>query len=316
MISLESVSKRYGSKTVVDDLSFKVKEGEIVGFLGPNGAGKTTTLRMISGYFTPTAGRVQVAGFDMATENMIAAQKIGSLPELPPLYDTLSVVGYLRFVAKAKGVSRSAIMGELDRVSVACRLEAVFRQEVFKLSKGYRQRLGLAQALIGKPDVLLLDEPTSGLDPGQIQETTEVIRSFGKEHTVLLSTHILSEVTRICQRVAIINEGRLLTIDTPSGLQRAAEETNRIVLKVTGETQYLRNELLSLNGLREVKIEKPDARGISVIECDVDERDGIDADIARTVTTNWSLHHLERRQPTLENIFLRYVRETPDGSDS
>ena len=166
MISLESVSKRYGSKTVVDDLSFTVKEGEIVGFLGPNGAGKTTTLRMISGYITPTAGLVQVACFDMATENTISAQKIGYLPELPPLYDTLSVVGYLRFVAKAKGVSRSASMGELDRVSVACRLEAVFRQEEFKLSKGYRQRLGRAQAVIGKPDVLLQDEPTSGLDPG------------------------------------------------------------------------------------------------------------------------------------------------------
>ena len=129
MISLESVSKRYGSKTVVDDLSFTVKEGEIVGFLGPNGAGKTTTLRMISGYITPTAGRVQVAGFDMATENMIAAQKIGYLPELPPLYDTLSVVGYLRFIAKAKGVARSDITGELDRVSTACRLEAVFRKK-------------------------------------------------------------------------------------------------------------------------------------------------------------------------------------------
>ena len=316
MISLESVSKRYGPKTVVDNISFTVEPGEIVGFLGPNGAGKTTTLRMISGYITPTIGRVQVAGFDMALKNTAAAKKIGYLPELPPLYDTLSVVGYLRFVAKAKGIPRSDLKSELDRVCTACRLEAVFRHEVFKLSKGYRQRLGLAQALIGKPDVLLLDEPTSGLDPGQIQETREVIRSFGKDHTVLLSTHILSEVTRICQRVAIINQGRLLTIDTPSGLQRAAEEANRIVLKVSGETQHLRDELLSLNGLREVKIEKPDSSGMSVIECDVDDRDGVDADIARTVTTNWSLHHLERRQPTLENIFLRYVRETPGDLDS
>ena len=316
MISLESVSKRYGPKTVVDDLSFTVKAGEIVGFLGPNGAGKTTTLRMISGYITPTTGRVQVAGFDMATKNTIAAQKIGYLPELPPLYDTLSVVGYLRFIAKAKGVPRPDIGKELDRVSTACRLETVFRHEVFKLSKGFRQRLGLAQALIGKPDVLLLDEPTSGLDPGQIQETREVIRSFGKQHTVLLSTHILSEVTRICQRVAIINHGRLLTIDTPEGLQRAAAETNRIILKISGSVDDLRSELLAIEGVRNMQIGEPDNIGVRAIECDVDDREGVDAAIARKVAARWSLHHLVRRQPTLENIFLRYVRAPSVGTDS
>ncbi len=316
MISLESVSKRYGSKTVVDDLSFTVKAGEIVGFLGPNGAGKTTTLRMISGYITPTTGRVQVAGFDMATENTMAAQKIGYLPELPPLYDTLSVVGYLRFIAKVKGVPRQDVTIELDRVSTACRLETVFRHEIFKLSKGYRQRLGLAQALIGRPDVLLLDEPTNGLDPGQIQETREVIRSFGEEHTVLLSTHILSEVTRICQRVAIINHGRLLTIDTPEGLQTAAEQTNRIVLKISGALENLRDELLAVGGIRGVQIGEPDNIGVRVVECDTEDRDGIDATIARKVAAHWSLHHLERRQPTLENIFLRYVRGSSEGTAS
>ena len=316
MISLESVSKRYGSKTVVDDLSFTVKAGEIVGFLGPNGAGKTTTLRMISGYITPTTGRVQVAGFDMATENTMAAQKIGYLPELPPLYDTLSVVGYLRFIAKVKGVPRQDVTIELDRVSTACRLETVFRHEIFKLSKGYRQRLGLAQALIGRPDVLLLDEPTNGLDPGQIQETREVIRSFGEEHTVLLSTHILSEVTRICQRVAIINHGRLLTIDTPEGLQTAAEQTNRIVLKISGALENLRDELLAVGGIRGVQIGEPDNIGVRAIECDVDDREGVDAAIARKVAARWSLHHLVRRQPTLENIFLRYVRAPSVGTDS
>lgn len=316
MISLQSVSKKYGSKVVVADLSFTVAAGEIVGFLGPNGAGKTTTLRMISGYITPTSGRIQVAGFDMAKDNTSAAKRIGYLPELPPLYDTLSVVGYLRFVAKAKGVKASEMANEIDRVSSACRLEAVFRHEIFKLSKGYRQRLGLAQALIGKPDVLLLDEPTSGLDPGQIQETREVIRSFGKEHTVLLSTHILSEVTRICHRVAIINQGRLLTIDTPAGLQRAAEQTNRIVLKVSGQIEHLRTELMGLEGLREVEIGKQDEYGMYSVECDMEDRDGLDAAIAKKVSAEWSLHHLERRQPTLENIFLRYVQDAPTELDS
>ena len=165
-IELQSVSKRYGPKTIIHDISFTVEHGEIVGFLGPNGAGKTTTMRMIAGYTTASAGTIRVAGHDMATENEQAAEKIGYLPEHPPLYDTLDVETYLRFVAKVKGVPSPAIAREIDRVVSACRLEAVFRREIYKLSKGYRQRAGLAQALLGKPEVLLLDEPTAGLDPG------------------------------------------------------------------------------------------------------------------------------------------------------
>jgi ABC-2 type transport system ATP-binding protein len=246
MIVLESVSKRYGSKTVIHGLSFTVEQGEIVGLLGPNGSGKTTTLRMVAGFTTATSGRVAVAGYDMATQNEEAARLIGYLPEHPPLYDTLDVSAYLRFVAKVKQVPRFALSAELERVTVACRLEAVFRQEIHKLSKGYRQRLGLAQALLGKPEVLLLDEPTIGLDPAQIHETRDMIRSFGVEHAVLLSTHILPEATLICQRVAIINHGRLLAIDAPSGLQRAVEQTNRVTLLATAPAQALRQELLSV----------------------------------------------------------------------
>ena len=165
-------------------------------------------------------------------------------------------------------------------------------------------------------NLILLDEPTNGLDPGQIQETREVIRSFGEEHTVLLSTHILSEVTRICQRVAIINHGRLLTIDTPEGLQTAAEQTKRIVLKISGALENLRDELLAVGGIRSVHIGEPDNIGVRVVECDTEDRDGIDATIARKVAAHWSLHHLERRQPTLENIFLRYVRGSSEGTAS
>jgi ABC-2 type transport system ATP-binding protein len=200
IVKLDSVSKRYGSRTVVRDLSFTVERGEIVGFLGPNGAGKTTTLRMIAGFTAATSGRVSVGGHDMATQNVEAARLIGYLPERPPLYDTLDVSAYLRFVAKVKGVASAAMAAEMERVIVACHLEAVARHEIFKLSKGYRQRLGLAQALLGAPEVLLLDEPTAGLDPGQIQETREVIRAFGEQHAVLFSTHILAEITLICRR--------------------------------------------------------------------------------------------------------------------
>lgn len=305
MIALQSVSKRFGPKTVIHDLSFTVAKGEIVGFLGPNGAGKTTTLRMIAGFTTATSGRVTVAGYDMASQNLEAARRIGYLPERPPLYDTLDVSAYLRFVAKAKGVPRADIAAELERVTAACHLEAVFRREIFKLSKGYRQRVGLAQALLGKPEVLLLDEPTIGLDPAQIHETREVIRAFGAGHTVLLSTHILAEVTLICQRVAIINHGRLLAIDSPDGLQRAVEQTNRVALRVTGPSDAVREALLSVNGVRAVEVVGDD--GVLAVECLVDERDGMEAAIARAVAPHFELHRLERRQPTLENVFLHYV---------
>ncbi len=307
-ISIEAVSKRYGPKTIVHDLSFNVEKGEIVGFLGPNGAGKTTTMRMIAGVTTATSGRVRVAGHDMAIDNEQAAQKIGYLPEHPPLYDTLEIGQYLRFVAKAKGVPRAEINLEIERVSLACRLDDVLRREIYKLSKGYRQRVGLAQALLGKPEVLLLDEPTAGLDPGQIQETREVIRNFGAQHAVLLSTHILPEVTMICQRVAIINHGRLLAIDSPANLQRAAEQTNQVALTVRGLADELEKELRSVNGVTGVIIHPhPTAAGVVTVNCQVEQRDGVEASIARAVANRWDLYRLERQQPSLENIFLRYV---------
>ena len=310
-ITLESVSKRFGSKTIVHDMSFSVDKGEIVGFLGPNGAGKTTTMRMIAGFTTASSGRVTVAGFDMSTQNGEAARKLGYMPEHPPVYDTLDVTQYLTFVARVKGVSRSQVRSEIDRVATACRLESVLKREIYKLSKGYRQRVGLAQALLGKPEVLLLDEPTAGLDPGQIQETREVIRSFGKEHAVLLSTHILPEVTLICRRVAIINQGRLLAIDSPAGLQRASEQTNRVMLVASAPAEALRTELLSVAGVGAVTMHPvPGMQEMFNVECQTDARDGVESAIARAVAARWDLHRLERQQPTLENIFLRYVGQS------
>ena len=315
MIVLDAVSKRYGSKTVIHDLSFTVEKGEIVGFLGPNGSGKTTTLRLIAGFTTATSGRVSVAGYDMATQNELAARQIGYLPEHPPLYDTLNVSAYLRFVARAKGVPRAAIAAELERHG---RLPARGRlpAEIYQLSKGYRQRLGLAQALLGTPEVLLLDEPTSGLDPGQLHETRELIRSFGVGHAVLLSTHLLPEAMLICQRVAIINHGRLLAIDSPSGLQRAVEQTHRVTLQVTAPAQALVQELLSVDGVRTVQVDANSGEsGVLSVACQVDARQGVEAAMARAVATRWQLHRLERQQPTLENIFLHYVRQSPAAEE-
>ncbi|HEY7518138.1 MAG TPA: ABC transporter ATP-binding protein [Methylomirabilota bacterium] len=308
-IVLESVSKHYGARPILQDLSFTVDKGEILGFLGPNGAGKTTTMRIIAGYIAATSGRVMVAGYDMAVQNVEAARVIGYVPERPPLYDALDVSSYLRFVARVKGVRRAALAAELERVTVACRLENVVRQEIYKLSKGYRQRLGLAQALLGRPEVLLLDEPTAGLDPGQIHETREVIRAFGADHAVLLSTHILAEATLICRRVAIIDRGRLLAVDSPAGLQRALEQTNRVTLHVVAPPQELRAELSSLDGVIALDIRPgPDGGSMLRVECHVASSNGVEAAIARAVTRRWDLHRLERHQPTLENVFLRYVK--------
>ena len=311
-IALESVSKYYGPKQIIHDVSFTVEPGEIVGFLGPNGAGKTTTMRMIAGFTTASSGRIRVAGFDMATHNDQAARRLGYLPEHPPLYDVLEVRGYLSFVGAVKGLAGTRLRGEIDRVLQACRLESVDRREIYKLSKGYRQRVGLAQALLGDPDVLLLDEPTAGLDPGQIQETREVIRAFGERHAVLLSTHILPEVTLICQRVAILSQGRLLAIDTPAGLQRASDDTNRVVLVARGEAEAMRSALLEVESVHAVDI-VPEAGGTGrlAVTCQTDAREDVEAEIARVVTARGTLHALRREQPTLENVFLRYVGDRP-----
>ena len=309
-IELQSVYKRYGPKTIIHDVSFSVEPGEIVGFLGPNGAGKTTTMRMIAGFTTPSSGTIKVAGHDMVSENEQAAEKLGYLPEHPPLYDALDVEQYLRFVAKVKGVPPRSMADNLDRVITACRLETVVNREIYKLSKGYRQRTGLAQALLGNPEVLLLDEPTAGLDPGQIQETREVIRSFGENNAVLISTHILPEVTLICKRVAIINNGRLLAVDSPSGLQQASEDSSRVNLHVSAPADGLREQLLNIDGVQSVtEANVPGKTGVLSVDCHVDASHGIEAAIARVAAAKWDLRKLERQQPTLENVFLRYIGE-------
>jgi len=315
-VVLESVSKRYGSATVVDDVSFTVERGEIVGFLGPNGAGKTTTMRMIAGFTAATFGRVTVCGHDMAVDNVMAARSIGYLPERPPLYEILSVTSFLRFVAKAKGIARGNVAAEVERVAAACRLEDVIRREIYKLSRGYRQRVGLAQALLGRPDVLLLDEPTAGLDPGQLHETREVIRAFGRDHAVLLSTHILAEATVLCRRVAIINRGRLLAIDSPAGLQRAIEHTSRVTLEVLAPAAGLAEVLAGVKGVHDVAI-RPGSRGdLLAADCRIDAEDGVEASIARAVASQFDLHRLERRHPTLENVFLHYVNAVGAPGDA
>ena len=317
VISLESVTKRYGSKEIIHGISFEVKKGEIVGFLGPNGAGKTTTMRMISGFTAPTTGKVVVAGHDMSHDNFDGAKKIGYLPEQPPLYDVLKVKRYLQFVSKVKGIHRSRVNSELDRVMNACRLETVTDKEIYKLSKGYRQRVGLAQALLGGPEVLLLDEPTAGLDPGQIQETREVIRSFGENHAVLLSTHILPEVTLICQRIAIINDGHVLAVDSPEALQTASDQTNNVAIEFSGDTQIVGAALREVPGVKDLKFSSPTGKdNYFEVNCHVEALEGIEAKLAKIVTEHAALYSLSRQKPTLENVFLKYVSDGSKQKDT
>jgi ABC-2 type transport system ATP-binding protein len=234
MIEVEGLTKRYGDFTAVENISFRVEKGEIVAFLGPNGAGKTTTMRVITGFLPATEGTVSVSGFDVFEESMQVKKRIGYLPEHPPVYNDMTVGEYLKFVAKIKGVARGDRSGAMERVMRRCGLKGTERKLIGKMSKGYKQRVGLAQAMIHNPDVLILDEPTIGLDPKQIIEIRELIKSLSKEHTIILSTHILQEVTMICQRVLIIHQGRIVADDTLESLT-AQETLESMFLKHTKE---------------------------------------------------------------------------------
>jgi len=238
MIEVDHLWKSYGDFVAVRDISFKVGAGEIVGFLGPNGAGKTTTMRVLTCFMPATRGRVKVAGFDVAQESMEVRRSIGYLPEVPPLYLDMTVEEYLRFVARLKGVPGGKVREAVDRVVDICGLEEMRGRHIHKLSKGYRQRTGLAQALIHDPKVLILDEPTIGLDPRQIAEIRKLIKGLAGSHTVILSTHILHEVTLTCQRAIIINRGELVVDDTVENLTREGD-LERQFLKIVGEAEMV-----------------------------------------------------------------------------
>ncbi|MBU0754634.1 MAG: ABC transporter ATP-binding protein [Planctomycetes bacterium] len=234
MIEVEGLTKRYGDFTAIEDISFRVEKGEIVAFLGPNGAGKTTTMRVVTGFLPATEGSVTVCGFDVFQKPLEVKKRIGYLPEHPPVYHDMTVEEYLRFVSKIKGVARGQRAEAMDRVLQRCALRDVTRTLIGKLSKGYKQRVGLAQAMIHDPKVLILDEPTIGLDPKQIIEIRELIKSLSGEHTIILSTHILQEVSMICQRVLIIHHGRIVADDTLENLT-AGDSLESVFLKHTRE---------------------------------------------------------------------------------
>ena len=309
MIQVESVTKRYGPKTAVSNISFEVERGEIVGFLGPNGAGKTTTMRILTGFLPPTQGTVSVAGFDVGKSPIEVKRRIGYLPESPPLYPEMEVGDYLRFVAAIKQIPKTEIPRRVDAVLERTATGSVRDLLVGKLSKGYRQRVGLAQALIHGPEVLVLDEPTSGLDPKQIIEVRGLIRSLAGEHTILLSTHILPEVAGTCGRVIIINEGRIEASDTPENLTAQLQGATSLLLDIEGPGEEVRERLeLDLAVRKVVEHEARDGRTVWRVEADKDEN--VTRRLAEAVVTSgWGLYGMQSLGLSLEDIFLKLTSE-------
>ncbi|HEX9428635.1 MAG TPA: ATP-binding cassette domain-containing protein [Candidatus Polarisedimenticolia bacterium] len=306
MIEVAGLRKVYGARAVVDGVSFSVSKGEILGFLGPNGAGKTTTMRILTGFVPQTSGTAKVAGFDVQDDPIEVKRRIGYLPEHPPLYRDMLVRPFLRFVATIRGVPRPQIGARVDRALERTGLTAVSGRLIGQLSKGYQQRVGLAQAILHEPDVLILDEPTVGLDPSQIREIRQVIKGFAGDHTVILSTHILAEVTMTCHRVLIINEGRIAAEDTLEGLAARGERNRRISLQVARGSETVESDLRSLPGVLTVRRDEGRDGAFTVeIEGTRDLREAI---AARAVERGWGLLELRPVTLTLEDIFIRIIR--------
>ena len=304
MIEVQHLTKRYGRVTAVDDVSFRVEQGEILGFLGPNGAGKTTTMRILTGYMPATEGKAIVAGFDVFDQPIEAKRRTGYLPETPPLYPDMSVVEYLTFVAKIKGVAaadrRHRVKAIMDRTRVA----EMANRLCVKLSKGYKQRVGLAQALIHNPDVLILDEPTAGLDPKQIIETRELIRELAGDHTIILSTHILPEVSQTCQRVVIINKGRVVAVDTPDNLTSRLRGSETMYVQVDTAGADIAASLGRVAGV--TRVAEADRRnGLLGYEVESESGRDIRRELAQTIVSGgWGLTELRPMRMSLEEIFL------------
>jgi ABC-2 type transport system ATP-binding protein len=308
MIEVQGLTKRYGPVTAVDDVTFRVEAGEILGFLGPNGAGKTTTMRVITGYMPASEGKVVVAGHDVFEHPVEAKRRTGYLPETPPLYPDMTVREYLNFVARIKGVPRRDAKARVDDVMRKTWVADMANRHCAKLSKGYRQRVGLAQAIIHNPDVLVLDEPTAGLDPKQIIETRQLIRELGGSHTIVLSTHILPEVSQTCQRVVIISKGRVVAVDTPDNLTARLRGSETMFVQVAGPETEISEALNALAGV--TRVSATAKNGLVDIEVDSERGRDVRRDLAAAIVNRgWGLLELRPMRMSLEEIFLSLTTE-------
>jgi ABC-2 type transport system ATP-binding protein len=315
MIEVEQLSKTYGPIRAIEDVSFVVEKGEILGFLGPNGAGKSTTMRILTCFMPPTSGTARIAGYDIFEDSLQVRRRLGYVPENAPLYTDMPVVSFLKFAAEVKGLSRRERLRQVGQVMDDCGIKDVQHRYIGKLSKGYRQRVALAQALLGNPDVLILDEPTIGLDPRQIIDIRQLIKGLAGQKTVILSTHILPEVSMTCQRVIIINRGRLVAVDTPENLTTKLQTSSRLLVRVEGPATEVVRALGAVAGVQTVK---EDGSGPAhMVTCVVESKKDRDVrkDVAATVVRqNWGLLELRPVDLTLEDVFVRLVTEEKEST--
>ena len=305
MVQANNITKFYGEYPAISNVSFTANKGEIIGFLGPNGSGKTTTMRILTGYMPASSGDATIAGYDVANQSLEAKQHVGYLPENAPLYTDMKVNEYLSFTGKIRGMTKTAIKSRLDEIIEICRLQEYRNTIIGKLSKGFRQRVGIAQAIIHQPDVLILDEPTIGIDPIQVVETRSLIKEIGGDSTIILSSHILPEVSAICERVIIINDGEIVAVDSPENLSNRLEATERIRIEALGKTSDMVSVFRNNPSVQDVNFETLDDGKIIF---DIISKGGLEirSELAKSVIDNgWSLYNLQAVSLSLEDIFLR-----------
>lgn len=310
MIEVSALSKRYGKHLAVSDVSFKIEDGEVVGFLGPNGAGKSTIMNILTGYLSPTAGSANIDGFDIVESPAAAKRRIGYLPEIPPLYTDMTVKEYLFFVYELKKVKLPK-RPHIDEICRLVKIDHVANRLIKTLSKGYRQRVGIAQALVGNPDVLILDEPTVGLDPKQIIEIRNLIARLSKNHTIILSSHILSEIQAVCGRILVINKGRIVADGTPDELSASVSADKSLEVAISGPEKDVEKLLKGINGVESVESLGKGAAGTALFRIIPEEGLDVRRDMfERLADRNWPIMELKSNALTLEQIFLRLTDET------
>jgi ABC-2 type transport system ATP-binding protein len=317
LIEVDHLTKSYGKNIAVNDISFTVGKGEILGFLGPNGAGKTTTMRILTGYLPATSGSARVAGFDVFEQSMEVRRRIGYLPESPPLYPDMNVHGYLEFVGRIKGVPGADLSKRVERAMEMANLAHQKNELIKRLSRGYKQRVGIAQAIVHNPDVVILDEPTVGLDPKQIIEVRKLIKGLAGEHTIILSTHILPEASQTCDRVVIINKGRIAAVDTPENLTTQLKGSERVQMEVKGEEGALREAIEMVDAVTKVDIEP--IEGSDRLKAIVESEPGTElrSELAAAVIgKGLELFELKAVSLSLEDIFLQLTTEEPAAKEA
>ena len=308
MIKVSNLSKKYVGKPAVDNISFNVESGEIVGFLGPNGAGKTTTIRMLTGYIPPTSGTALISGYDIFLNSLIAKQKIGYMPENVPLYDDMRVREYLLFRAELKGLRGQDVRKHMNEALELCSIKDIKSQMISSLSKGFRQRVGLADALINKPPLLILDEPTNGLDPSQIRSFRELIKELAENHTILISTHILSEVELTCDRVLIINKGKMIGNNTPLELSEKIKSSTTISLELKSQDHDIRDTISNISGIKKVTLEKQEDDW-KFFRIRVDYGNDLREEIMNLGNKrNWLIREIHYQRSNLEDAYIEMIQ--------